>query len=459
MTFEDLLDKVTGLLGRSFPCRCGRTHVVQTQAVALGPGALSELPDLAERYFPPGPVLLIADVNTFAAAGERTLEMLRQVRQADALVLGREGDDVPVGDESHVRGVEARLGEGYAAAVGVGSGTVNDLGKLAATRAGVPYGVVATAASMNGYTSAIAAIISGGLKRTLSATPAVWVLGDLDVVAAAPVDMTRAGLADLMSKPSSTADWRAAGLILDQYYCPFCAELAGEAEAACRARAADIGRAEPEAVGFLLAGLILSGLSMAMAGSSSPASGGEHLISHVWDMRRLAAGLPHALHGFQAGMGTLMTSALWQLLRDVPRPDATRIEEIVISRPSWEEEAELIHERLGPLAGPSLEEYRAKRPDDDELWRRLRWLSEHWEDFWREETGLLRAPDEIRADFELAGIPTTVTRLGYSVEEARSAFGDARFIRSRFTVFDLATDLGVLDELSPAALDLSGALK
>lgn len=457
MGIQELRAQIDGLLGRTHECRCGRRHTVHTRVVEISPGAIRQVGELAEEHFGPGRVLVVADPNTFAAAGEATLEILARGRAVESYVVAPESGE-PVGDELHVAQVRERLADGYCAAVAVGSGTINDLVKLAARQCRLPYGVVATAASMNGYTSAIAAIYAEGLKRTLPATPPVWVVADLDVLAAAPVEMTRAGLADLMSKPVSTADWRSAAFVLGEYYCPFCAEIAGRAEEACRANAAAIGAGDPEALALLIAGLILSGLSMAMAGSSSPASGGEHLISHIWDMRAMLAGRPHALHGFQAGVGTLMTASLWQLLRGLPRPGPCRIDEIVAERASWEEEVELIRRRLGPLAEAAIAEYGRKRPDDQELLRRLNLLASRWDEFWGEVGPMLRPVAELRDTLVAASAPATVGELGYSETDGRQAFRDARFIRSRYTVFDLAVDLGVLEGLAERALALSGVL-
>ena len=458
MTYRELMNEVEQLLGRSIPCKCGRTHHVQTQAAVVEPGAIEHIPRLIDEYFPSGCVLIVADENTYAAAGEAVEEVVGRGRQVEAFVL-RPQSGQPVGDEGFVEQVRERLADGFAAAIAVGSGTVNDLAKLASTQAGVPYGVVGTAASMNGYTSAIAAIYSRGLKRTLPATPAVWVVGDLDVLAAAPVRLTRAGLADLMSKPSSTSDWRAASWLLDEYYCPFCAQVADRAESTCRAAAAEIGRCEPEAVGLLFAGLLLSGLSMAMAGSSSPASGGEHLISHVWDMKAYSEGGHHALHGEQVAIGTLVSASVWQLLRQTSPPDEGRIEEIISSRRSWEEEVARIRELLGPtLAPPAIEEYQAKRPDDDELRRRLHKLAEGWGDFWNAVGEILRPVEVLRRTLEVAGAPTRVSDIGFADQDLRQAFAAAKYIRRRYTVHDLATDLGLFDEIFEPALKLSGTL-
>lgn len=458
MRLDDLRSVLDGLVGKTIRCDCGRSHNVHTRSVTIEPGAVARVPDLVERYFPQGKLLVVADPNTQAAAGNAVMDRLASKFQADLHLLGAEGD-IPVGDETYVAAVRERLKQGYVAALAVGSGTINDLVKLAAEQVGLPYGVVCTAASMNGYTSSIAAIYVDMLKRTLPATPPVWVVADLDVLSAAPQEMTVAGLADLMSKPSSSSDWRSASLILGEYYCDYCADLSGMAEAACRAEAQAIGKGKAEGVALLVAGLILSGLSMAIAGSSSPASGGEHLISHVWDMRRLHEGKPHALHGAQAGLGTLMTASLWELLQTVPRPEEAQIQEIITARrPQEEEEADLM-ERLGPLAEASLAEYRRKRPDDQELRRRLEWLRDNWGEFWAAVKPLLRKSSELRDTLEEAGAPVTAREIGFTPEETEAAFRDARYVRSRYTVFDLAADLGVLEEFVAPALERSRVLE
>ncbi|MBC7288482.1 MAG: iron-containing alcohol dehydrogenase, partial [Armatimonadetes bacterium] len=151
---DDLLQQVRDLLGSTFSCSCGRRHVVETQGVSVGPGALEQVVVLVDRYFGSGPLLVVADENTYAAAGEQVVNRLSAVRKVDVLVLCPVSGQ-PAGDERSVRQVRGRLEHGFAAAIAVGAGTINDLVKLAALEAQLPDGVVATAAAMNGYTSAI----------------------------------------------------------------------------------------------------------------------------------------------------------------------------------------------------------------------------------------------------------------------------------------------------------------
>src|SRR6185295_482865 len=152
-----------------------------------------------------------------------------------------------------------RLDPQLDAVVAVGSGTINDLCKLAARDRGVPQLVFATAPSMNGYTSLSASLTEGGVKRSLRAATPVAAFFDLGVLAAAPIRLIRAGLGDSICRPTAQADWRLAHLLLDQPYraAPF-ALLAGD-EAALLARADALVTGDLAAMRHLARTLVLSG--------------------------------------------------------------------------------------------------------------------------------------------------------------------------------------------------------
>ena len=102
--------------------------------------------------------------------------------------------------------------------IAVGSGTINDLCKYASALDGKPYAVFATAPSMNGYTSVNAAITVEGHKKSLPAQAAAGVFFDLEVLAAAPVRLIRAGLGDSVCRCTAQADWLLAHLLLGRPY-------------------------------------------------------------------------------------------------------------------------------------------------------------------------------------------------------------------------------------------------
>ena len=157
---------------------------------------------------------LVADEDTYAALGQRVERALGSRFAVQRIVLDR----APHADTATLERLSARLDARTDAVVAVGSGTINDLCKLAALGRGCPQVVFATAPSMNGYTSLSASITEGGLKRSVRAATPVGVFFDLAVLAAAPLRLIRAGLGDSVCRPTAQADWLLSHLLLGRPY-------------------------------------------------------------------------------------------------------------------------------------------------------------------------------------------------------------------------------------------------
>ena len=178
----------------------------ETRCLELGHGVLGRTPEVFRQQFGDKPALLVADTNTFAAAGQAVLEAFRRAGHAcrEPFVFT---DPKLYAEHQHVVALEEALKGHDAIPVAVGSGTINDLTKLAAHRAGRPYLAVATAASMDGYTAFGASITYQGSKQTFSCPAPTAVVADLDVICAAPAEMNASGYADLLAKTTAGADW------------------------------------------------------------------------------------------------------------------------------------------------------------------------------------------------------------------------------------------------------------
>lgn len=396
--------------------------------ILIAPGARDALPDLVARHVP-GMALVLADPDTWRAAGSGAapghLHLLTPHPHAD--------------DET-VDEVRAIIGDDAGGVLAVGSGTINDLAKRACTLAERPFVVFGTAASMNGYASGIAAILSGGLKTTVPASPARAVVLDTDVLAAAPAALTRAGLGDLLSKPVSDSDWWLADQLEGTGYGTLPSQIVDVAVREASAAAAGLATRDPAAHAALGRALVLSGVAMVAAGSSAPASGGEHLVSHLWDMEAHAAGREVRLHGAQVGVATCISAALYQRLLWLDRP---RFAE----PPPWPEEEARIRREHGALAPVVLDQARRKHARGA---ARVALLRDRWPEI---RDGLaaraLPTPAEVRAPLLAAGAPHRLVDLGEGHAAGARVLRLARDIRDRITVLDLAFDLGVF----PAAVD------
>lgn len=453
----DLPDGLAELLPISVACACGRTHAVDTRWAVVREGALDELPDRLSDLGAGLAVTLVVDRRTRAIAGQRVADLLARAGHRLAWCELPDGaGGRPHADEANLARVERAL-SGADLALAVGSGTCNDLAKLASFRRAIPYAVVATAPSMNGYTSGIAAIMMAGVKRTVDCHGPLGVIADLDVVRTAPAELVAAGLGDLESKPTATADYRLAGRLRGDYYCPAPERVVLGAEAKVADAAEGIGAGDPEALAVLTEALLLSGLSMKLAGSSSPASGGEHLISHHWDMTAEAEGRVEGWHGAQVGVATIVTAALYDRLAEVS-PVSIDVDALVANRPDEASCRRAVRRDHGPLADEVEPEFLAKRLSDQALRVELETIRDDWARLWGWLGDVLRPADGIRSILTAARAPTTMGALGLSADHLRRSLIRAREIRGRFTVLDFAADLGLLEPLADEVLARSGCL-
>ena len=132
-------------------CSCGRHHVCDIKFVSIKKGAICALTDITKAY---RSILLVADENTYGVAGEKTVEALagKQIRK---VIFS--GETVLIPDEKAIARVTENL-EGVDLIIGIGSGVIQDLCKYVSHMSKIPYYVVATAPSMDGYASTGAAI-------------------------------------------------------------------------------------------------------------------------------------------------------------------------------------------------------------------------------------------------------------------------------------------------------------
>jgi glycerol-1-phosphate dehydrogenase [NAD(P)+] len=371
---------------------------------------------------------VVADVDTYAALGHRVERALASRFAVQRVVLDR----APHADTATITRLGASLDARTDAIVAVGSGTLNDLCKMAALARGCPQVVFATAPSMNGYTSLSASITEAGVKRSVRAATPVGVFFDLGVMAAAPIRLIRAGLGDSVCRPTAQADWLLAHLLLDRPYreAPF-AMLAGD-EAALLAQAHALVAGDLVALRHLVRTLVLSGFGMTISGGSYPASQGEHLLSHYIDMMR-PAGLPDTLHGEQTGVCALAMARLQDriLAQDAPPVlRATAVDHDDVVRHFGPERGEVCWRELAP-----------KRLDQ----RRAEALNARLAAGWDAMRARIQAATlgsvRMTAVLAAAGAPLTPGELGWPGPLFDDALAHAREIRDRYTFLDLAADL------------------
>ncbi len=420
------------------------TNARQTKLLRLEPGLRHRVAEPFEQLFGSQTAQIIADSNTFEAAGQDVLDGLRSAGHCcvEPFVF----DESPLlAASSKVEVIRQVFSRNDAIPVAVGSGTINDLTKLASHQLERPYLVVATAASMDGYSAWGASITHDGSKQTFQCPAPAAILVDMDVIEAAPTHMTAAGYADLMAKIVASADWIVADALgvepIDRT--AWC--LIHDRLREWLAEPEKIRRHDAQALESLMLGLLLSGFAMQHTGTSRPASGAEHQFSHLWDMQQLVHHGQAPSHGFKVGIGTLASSAMYEqlLLQPFEQVDAF----VWASR--WNDlsaqEAD-IRRRFdaAALRDKALEETRAKYVSAEQLRRRLERLRAVWPLLRRRLQSQLIPYGELQDRLRAAGCPDEPEQIGIDKPRLYSSYIEAYYIRRRFTVLDLAMQTGQL---------------
>ncbi len=418
-----------------------------TRSVVIGAGTLATVSKVFEECFPGESAVVVADSNTFEVAGRAVHQQLSAAGRTAGEPIVLPGAPTLYADFINVLALEEQLREQAGIPVVVGSGTLNDITKLAAHRVGRPYMCVGTAASMDGYTAFGAAITKDGFKQTMSCPAPRAVLADLDILVQAPSQMNATGYGDLLGKITAGADWILADTLEAEPIDPRAWPLVQDSLRDWTGKPAELQAGDRQAIENLFEGLIMAGVAMQISASSRPASGSEHRFSHLWEMQALGYGEPAIAHGYKVGIGTLAAAALYErvLARDLTKVD---IGERCRSWPSRAEVEQAVRQGhdIPELAENAVEETLAKYIDSDQLRQRLMLLRDRWPDLRQRLEEQLLPAAQLRDMLQAAGCPTDPADIGVDVARLRASYDLARTIRSRYTVLDLVNETGILDE-------------
>ena len=395
-------------LNKEIRCSCGHTHYASAKAVFIEKDALKRIPGFIQEAGYTH-VLLAADPNTWKAAGEKTAELLRQANIQYSCVIFEENEPIP--NETAIGRLFTAMPADTDLILGVGSGVINDLCKYVSYRTGIECMLTATAPSMDGFVSVGAALILNHVKVTVDTHSPEAVFADTDILKEAPMKLIAAGLGDTLGKYTCLLDWKLSRIINDEYYCEEIAQMAETSLKTVRelAISGKVEERDPEAIASLTEALVMTGIAMAYAGNSRPASGCEHHMSHFWEMKALMNHLYPDLHGAQVGVGLVFAPGILTLEAKAGKNDLQkRNHRLDVIREHWAEIRELIETEL---------------PKTEEMVSVLRSLQ----------------------------APVTLGELGFPAEWVKETILCAKEVRDRYTMLQLLWDLGLSERYADMA--------
>lgn len=290
-------------------CTCGKSHKCPMDYVIIGKDVLGSLTDICEKY---QSILLVSDQNTYKVCGKEVAKILGD--KITTSIMFETGDAPLIPNEDAIAAIHAKYVDGVDLILGVGSGVINDLCKIVSFERKLPYYIVATAPSMDGYASVGSALILKGMKVTLNAAPPKAIIADTKVLKDAPMDMIQAGYGDIIGKYSCLNDWKLSALINDEYFCQKVYDITYEMADKVKGLAEGVVKRDEDAVGALMEALVVVGIAMAYVGNSRPASGSEHHFSHYFEITGILTGKPYLAHGIDVVYSAVLTAKIRQLI-------------------------------------------------------------------------------------------------------------------------------------------------
>ena len=426
------------LLGSSFDCECGKRHTVPTEEMHYCNNGFDAIPSLLKRFAGGGQCLLVADTRTYGVAGGEIEKIIEATGFTSTRFIIADIDGESPAADDRTKDVLMQKSSGSDLFIAVGSGVINDLVKWVAFLQQKPYIVVATAASMNGYGSANVAATVDGLKVLFHAASPKAVIATPEIIINAPHELSTAGLGDALAKPVSSADWRMNHYLFQDYYCQFSIDLLKELEPIYLYDSEKLTQGDPASFQALFTALFYSSIAMTITGTSAPASGGEHLVSHTFDMLATRDGYTHDLHGRQVGVSSILMAALYEQI-------------MAIDHPEFKDPPPRVDESFwGSLTPIVAKEYRDKLPKMSKA-AAILGQARNWDTFRATIRPNLIPAQTLKECIRKAKGAHTYSDLRYNHAPLDRGFfisvvTHANQMRSRFTVLDLAVLLGLIPE-------------
>jgi len=407
--------------------------------------AITKLPKLLEQLGYKK-ILMIADSNTYKVAGSKVEDVLTKGNVSFKKYVYKVGGKDLVPNEEAVGKLMIEVEKDTDLILTVGSGTLNDLGKFVSYRLGISCIIVATAPSMDGFASNSSALILGNLKTTCDANCDEAIVGDINILKRAPMEMILAGFGDILGKYSALNDWRLSQVINNEYLCEVAYKMASNSLNKCIDNAEGIKNREDVAIENLMEALIVAGIAMSYVGKTRPASGSEHHLAHYWEMMFSFDGKKALLHGTKVGVATVITAKLREILAN---SDINYEEAIAkakkFDQSKWIENVQKLFQKAA-TGVININEKENLNSIEDKL-KRISIIQNNSEKI---QSIIKEMPTakEIELILKKVGAPYSTKQIGIDEKDLVNGILNAKEIRTRYTILNYLWDIGVLDDFA-----------
>ncbi len=403
-------------------CECGMKHELSIKDICVGSGIVKDTGEILKRNGFKQKLLLVADDNTLTAADgilpalksfSLTMKIYSNLREATV---------------SEVKEVKKLL-ENLDGVISVGTGSLNDICRMAAAELDKPIAIFATAASMDGFASYNAPLTDGNFKITYAAKSPEVVIGDTKILASAPAELKSAGFGDMVGKYVGLIDWQVSALLTGEYYCEKVAGLTRKATDDIMALADRITLSDEQSAEAVFSALLLTGIGMSFTKTSRPASGTEHILSHFWECKKLLKGELSDFHGKKVGVATLYIMEIYDKLKNL---DSVKAHKEVVD---WQD----VYANYGEL---SAEVIKLNTPDTITDSINPKDIENNWDKI-REIISSMPTKEQIYLAMKKAKCATTNKEIGVSDELKAQGLKYHPYMRRRLSLRRIANMIDV----------------
>lgn len=289
-------------LGKTIECSCGRIHKVPIIDIICDQNLSSRLTKFFDN------AIFVVDHNTLP---------LVEIPEKNTFIL-KDPHRVIATMQNVEKVLDFLKEKDYQQVVSIGSGSLTDIARYSAYVSKRGFSCFATAPSVDAYTSSVAPLLVEGVKKTLNAKTPEKILIDPDILANSPIDLLKAGIGDISAKITARLDWILSNLLTGEYICDFVWDDMKDLLEIVMKDVKKILQRDQSSVLNLMKIQLISGLNITIMENSRPASGAEHLISHVLEMYQECRGQLPLFHGLQVAIGTYITLKAYEaLMQDI----------------------------------------------------------------------------------------------------------------------------------------------
>jgi glycerol-1-phosphate dehydrogenase [NAD(P)+] len=442
--FESYLSKY-GTDG-TLNCGCGRQHSLGAKRVLLGDGVIEKLPDLVEQMYGSGSgIWILSDENTETAAAAWCKELLSRFHLSQAVLPARPRPRTTP-ELIHTLAADAR-GVSPDLILAVGGGTISDIGKMVSKIAEVPNWCVATAPSVDAYSSGTSALKLKAGHRTEACTPTEVIFAELAVLEQAPEKLFLSGIGDLLAKYLSYLDWTLSALITGEYICGevarLCLDSARQAIQAVKIRTAD----RKGAIRALTDAILTSGFAMQGLSDSRPASSAEHTVAHFWEIAGSVGNPAYELHGLLVGLSCRILLEGYAEFYQDPTVLEITVEERLLSLAAESPWDQGLVPEMEAFRGHMQEEMSDSDFNAENYRLRLEQIQKNVGSIIELAGRLLEELEGAVAVLAGLSFPFRLSEFQIDPQQVLLPIRHIRFLRSRYSTFDLMHEVGAEEKI------------